>query len=189
MLESRQASTNLNCLRLAAEHIVCLKTAHRYSVAQAGPSEPAWHAFSMNVMNKALRAPQTLNAMVVFAAPEIQQLHIDGLKRAMSLIAAIQHSCYGTQGPHVQHQGQLAVPSTWPADSDSQAVTQQYQPGGPSAAAAAASMSQPGACQELQGLAEAIMQQGCCDEEGTLVHKPFLPGLLTTLTHVQHCSR
>ena len=138
---------------------------------------------------KIIATPQCL---VVFAVTEVRQLHMESLKRAMSLIAAFDNPCYGAQGqPHVQHQGQSAVPSTWPADSDSQAVTQQYQPGGLSAAASAASMCQPGACGELDALTEAIMQQGCCDEEGTSVQwmKPFLPGLLKIVTHIQHCSR
>ena len=43
----------------------------------------------------------------------------------------------------------------------------------------------------MEAVAEAVMQQGCCDQEGRLVQliQPFLPGALHSLTDSQNAFR
>ena len=78
------------------------------------------------------------------------------------------------------------------ADSDSQAATQLY----PAADTAASlqgccSSHDDDRCTGLEAVAEAVMQQGCWDEEGRAVQlmKPFLPAALLALTRTQGPSR
>ena len=109
----------------------------------------------------------------------------------MSLVAA-------TRGPTLQSQGRTqvqplssdAVPATWPADSDTQAVTQQYQSAGSAAAVQASNVTHSSSFDELEALAEAVMQQGCLDEGGRAAQlmKPFLPGVLRALSEVPTAS-
>ena len=111
----------------------------------------------------------------------------------MSLVAATRGPTLQSQGhPHVQPLGSDAVPVTRPTDSDTQAVTQQYQPVGSAAAVQASNVTHSSSCDELEALAEAVMQQGCLDEEeGTTAQlmKPFLPGVLRALSEVPTASR
>lgn len=102
------------------------------------------------------------------------------------------------EGSTQQEQGQEQAPAPGPAlpqqhgQSDSQAATQLYQ-----AADTTASLHGPctqdndGSCIGLEAVAEAVMQQGCCDEEGRAVQlmKPFLPEALLVLTKAQGASR
>lgn len=102
-------------------------------------------------------------------------------------------------GSSQQEQGQRQTLAPGPAqpqqhaDSDSQATTQLYQ-----AAESAASLQGPctsdsddGSCIGLEAVAEAVMQQGCCGEEGRAVQlmKPFLPAALLVLTKTEGASR
>jgi hypothetical protein len=110
----------------------------------------------------------------------------------MSLVAA-------TRGPTLQSQRHFqvqplssdAVAVTWPADSDTQAATQQYQPVGSAAAVQASNVTHLSSCDELEAVAEAVMQQGCLDEEGMTAQlmKPFLPGFLRALSELPTASR
>ncbi|KAL0037621.1 hypothetical protein WJX77_005190 [Trebouxia sp. C0004] len=122
---------------------------------------------------------------------EVIQLRDSALLRAMTLVAA-------TRGPTVQSQGHPQVqplgsdaPVTWPADSDTSAVRQQYQPVGSAAAVQASNVTHFSSFDELEALAEAVMQQGCLEEEGMTAHlmKPFLPGVLRALSEVPTASR
>jgi len=126
------------------------------------------------------------------AESEVIQLRDSALLTAISLVAA-------TRGPTLQSQGRTqvqplssdAVPATWPADSDTQAVTQQYQSAGSAAAVQASNVTHSSSFDELEALAEAVMQQGCLDEEGRAAQlmKPFLPRVLRALSQVQTASR
>ena len=110
----------------------------------------------------------------------------------MSLVAATRGPTLQSQGhPQVQLLSLDAVPVTWPADSDTQAVTQQYQPVGSAAAEQASDMTHFSSCDQLEDLAEAVMQQGCLDEEGMTAQlmKPFLPGVLRALSELSTASR
>ena len=80
---------------------------------------------------------------------------------------------------------------TRPTDSDTQAVTQQYQFVGSADAVQASDMTHSNSCDELEALAEAVMYHGCLDEEGTTAQlmKPFLPGVLRSLSEVPSASR
>ena len=113
--------------------------------------------------------------------------------RAISMVAASKGTA--EQG---QDHGQATAPSPataqprWGADSGSQAATQLY-----SAADTATSMQgcchgdTESSCCGVEAVAEAVMQQGCCDEEGRTVQaiKPFLPGALQALSKVHGASR
>ncbi len=110
----------------------------------------------------------------------------------MSLVAATRGPTLQSQGrPQVQPLGSDAVPATWPADSGTQAVTQQYQPVASAAAVAASNVTHFSSCDKLEALAEAVMQQGCLDNEGRAAQlmKPFLPGILRALSEVPTASR
>lgn len=110
----------------------------------------------------------------------------------MSLAAATKGCAQQPQGhPHLQTENPRGMAPTWPAESDSQAVTQQYHPAESSAAAEASAISHSGHCHELDALAEAVMQLGCSDEAGSTVQvmKPFLPGFVKALSDVQGASR
>ena len=153
--------------------------------------------------NAAHAVPPTSDSVV--AAAEVMQFNHDAVTRAISLISATKGSSDEStmsQPSQIQPLAAQSAQPTWPADSDSQAVTQQYQPVDSAAATAASRGGQPGACMsfstteagpcaELEAVAEAIMRQGCDDEGGALTHiaKPFLPGLLKTLCHVQTLHR
>ncbi|DBA71994.1 TPA: hypothetical protein ACH3X2_010737 [Trebouxia sp. C0005] len=123
---------------------------------------------------------------------EVIQLRDSALLGAMNLVAATKGPTLQSQGhPQVQLLSSDAVPVTWPAHSDTQAVTQQYQPVGSAAAVQASNMTHFGSCNELEALAEAVMQQGCLDKEGMTAQlmKPFLPGFLRALSAVPTASR
>ena len=127
-----------------------------------------------------------------FAGAEVVQLKHSVLVNAMSLVAAIGAHKQQPQGqPHVQPQGSGAALPTWPAGSNSQSVTQQYQLADSSAALQPSTSSHTARWHELEALAEAVMQQGCLDEEGTAVQAmmPYLPGFVRALSEVQGASR
>ena len=126
------------------------------------------------------------------AESEVIQLRDSALLSAISLVAATRGPTLQSQGhPQVQPLSSDAGPVTRPTDSDTQAVTQQYQPVGSEAAVQASDITQFSSCDELEALAEAVMQQGCSDEEGRAAQlmKPFLPGVLRALSEVPTASR
>lgn len=127
-----------------------------------------------------------------FAGAEVVQFKHSVLVNAMSLVAAMRAITQQPQRhPHVQPQNSRAALPTWPAGSDSQSVTQQYQPADSSAALQPSTSSHAGRWHELEALAEAVMQQGCLDEEGTAVQAmtPYLPGFVRALSELQGASR
>jgi len=126
------------------------------------------------------------------AESEVIQLRDSALLSVISLVAATRGPTVQSQGhPQVQRLSSDAGPVTWPADSDTQAATQQYQPVGSAAAVQASDVTHISSCDELEALAEAVMQQGCLDEEGRAAQlmKPFLPGVLRALSEVPNASR
>ena len=110
----------------------------------------------------------------------------------MSLVAATRgHTRQSPGHPQVQPLVSDAAPAIRPADSDTQAVTQQYQPVASAATVQASNVTHFSSCDELEALAEAVMQQGCLDDEGTTAQlmKPFLPGFLKAVSEVPGASR
>lgn len=96
--------------------------------------------------------------------------------------------------------GQMQAPVPDPrqpnrhADSDSQTATQLYQAADSAAGSAASlqgccSSEDDDRCTGVEAVAEAVMQQGCGDEEGRAVQlmKPFLPAALLALTQSHAC--
>lgn len=98
-------------------------------------------------------------------------------------------------GSSQQGQGQASAPGPaqhqQPAESDSQAATQLYQAADTAASSQGPCTSDDHNCIGLEAVAEAVMQQGCCDKEGRAVQlmKPFLPGALLVLTRTEGASR
>lgn len=78
------------------------------------------------------------------------------------------------------------------AHSDSQAATQLYHAADTEASLqGCCSSHDDDRCTGVEAVAEAVMQQGCLDEEGRVVQlmKPFLPAALLALTRAQGTSR
>ena len=112
---------------------------------------------------------------------------------AISLVTASKASAQWGQR-HRQASAPSPAPTQprWGAESVSQAATQLY----PAAETAAfmhggCSRDDHSSCCGLEAVAEAVMQQGCCDEEGSMVHllKPFLPEALQALSRVHSTGR
>ena len=96
--------------------------------------------------------------------------------------------------------GQIQAPAPDPrqadrhADSDSQMATQLYQAADTAVESATSlqgcsSSEDDGRCTRVEAVAEAVIQQGCWDEEGRAVQliKPFLPAALSALTQAHAC--